>query len=348
MQELIEKHMKINVDYNLEILEELINSAKDIILLPDYFTTVQQNLISPTQRAQLVEWMIEISDEIKLNSITKQTAILIVDLIMSRIQIPRACLQLLAITSLMICIKQEESFRFNLTDAVAFCANAYSVSQVAKMEISLLKTLGWKTLYPTPGDIARRLLLFTNVLSGHSMPTAFKQIDNYIDLCLYDFELNVYGPLIIGVASIFCVLEQFKLFEEAMLFKRQIEHLFKLDSVKIIECFQVIFRKISNVEPQTFHDHSAELTASTNFTANTPSNFPELLSPYTPASLTANDSMETSYSQNSLNSSQSTIDLSQNVLQSLNNSYLVTPEKFKSEKKYQTPHNNCMQEEMNQ
>jgi len=210
----------------------------------------------------------------------------------------------------------------------------------------LLKTLGWKTLYPTPGDIARRLLLFTNVLRGHPMPTVFKQIDNYIDLCLYDFELNVYGPLIIGVASIFCVLEQFKLFEEAMLFKRQIEHLFKLDSVKIIECFQAIFMKITNVEPQTFHDNSANLTASTNYTVNTSNNFLEPQSPYTPASLTVNDSMEMSYSQNSLNSSQTTIDL--NVLQSLNNSYLVTPEKFKSEKKYQTPSNNCMEEEMNQ
>ena len=53
------------------------------------------------------------------------------------------------------------------------------------MEILILQKLKWKSIYPTPGDIAHRLIIFTNICEKYDLEILCKQIDNYIDFCLY-------------------------------------------------------------------------------------------------------------------------------------------------------------------
>ena len=64
----------------------------------------------------------------------------------------------------------------------------------------------------------------------------FYQLNNNKKYIL-DFELAIYGPLIIGISAIFCILDQLKLGEEALKFKMIIEE--KLD-LNIVILFYLI------------------------------------------------------------------------------------------------------------
>jgi len=53
------------------------------------------------------------------------------------------------------------------------------------MEMLIYKTLKWKLHYPTPGEIARRLVHITSAISFEGMPHFLKKVDSFIDLCLF-------------------------------------------------------------------------------------------------------------------------------------------------------------------
>ena len=57
----------------------------------------------------------------------------------------------------------------------------------------------------------------------------FNQFNNKI--YNLDFELAIYGPLIIGISAVFCILDQLKLVEEGLKFKMIIEEKLNLNMV---------------------------------------------------------------------------------------------------------------------
>jgi len=246
---ILAKHNKMNAEYEEDILRGLLVDASKVCINPDLFTDVQKNQINSSHRAKLVDWLIEISDEMNLGHITKHTAILIVDMLLSKILIPKQQLQLLGITAVLISVKLEENVGIRLTDAAAFCAHGYTIQEIGQMEHFVLRALTWKLVYPTPGEIARRVLLYSGVCNDYNLPHIFQLLDNFIDLCLYQWETNVHGPLVIGITSIFCVLDQLKLYEEAQVFRTQLDTLFCLETSQIFECFHVI-NKVCNPSAQ--------------------------------------------------------------------------------------------------
>lgn len=116
---------------------------------------------------------------------SKQKAIVLFDVLLSVIKIHKHYLQLLAITCILITIKLEENFMFELADACAQCENAYTKEEVSNMEMLILKTLKWKINYPCPGEIARTLFSLSDALPIEELPMLFKKLDQIIDaFCL--------------------------------------------------------------------------------------------------------------------------------------------------------------------
>jgi len=118
----------------------------------------------------------------KLSYCTKQKSIILFDVVLSRIKIHKHYLQLLAVTCVLISIKSEESFCYQLVDACNHCQNAYTTEEVANMEMVILKTLKWKINYPTPGEIARNLLKLSEIANEEKLPLLYNRIDSVIEL----------------------------------------------------------------------------------------------------------------------------------------------------------------------
>ncbi len=116
-----------------------------------------------------------------LGYVGKQRAIILFDAVLSKIKIHKHYLQLLAVTCLLISIKSEESFCYQVTDACKHCENVYTKEEVLNMEMIVLKALKWRITYATPGEIARNLFKMSNLTSEENFPLIFKRIDCIVD-----------------------------------------------------------------------------------------------------------------------------------------------------------------------
>ncbi len=108
----------------------------------------------------------------------------------------------------------------------------------------ILKTLKWKLQYPTPGEIARRLVHIVNAELDLNLAKIFKKIDNFIDLSIsgnffiwkhlshltIDYDLSIFSPSAIAVAAIQCSLENSAL--HIITFRKLMMENFPLDFVK--------------------------------------------------------------------------------------------------------------------
>jgi len=111
----------------------------------------------------------------------------------------------------------------------------------------ILKTLKWKLQYPTPGEIARRLVHIVNAELDLNLAKIFKKIDNFIDLSISgnsivnlwdlfkfyaDYDLSIFSPSAIAVAAIQCSLENSAL--HIITFRKLMMENFPLDFVNTI------------------------------------------------------------------------------------------------------------------
>jgi len=241
----------MNEDYLLDLVYDLFEEEKKLEVAENYYDTVQEKEISPKMRTKLVEWMIQLADEIKLGYKTKQMAIIIIDIILSKLKIHKKYLQLLGITTIFIVVKAEESFIYNLTHACDHCANAYTREEVSAMEMLILKTLKWKLQFPTPGEIARRLVQLANQALGVNLPKFFKKIDNFIDLIISDYDISLFSPTAIACAAVMCAFEN-SLAHVELWRKLMIEH-FQLDFENRIDIlYQNVIQKLLKFYPEYF------------------------------------------------------------------------------------------------
>jgi len=195
--------------------------------------------------------MIQLADEIKLGYKTKQMAVLITDIILSKLKIHKKYLQLLGITTIFITVKSEESFIYTLTHACEHCANAYTKEEVSTMEMLILKTLKWKLQYPVPGEIARRLVQLTNSELNVNLFKLYKKLDNFVDLAISEFDSSMFSPTCIAAAAVMCSFENSLVHVEKWR-KIMIEN-FQLDfEGKIDFLYQNIIQKLLKFYPDYF------------------------------------------------------------------------------------------------
>lgn len=254
---LLDRHFKMNQDYAVDLVQDLFDQEKYIEVLENYYEIIQVNEVNPKMRTKLVEWMIQLGDEMKLGYKTKQTAVIMMDMILSKLKIHKKYLQLLGITVIFIAIKEEESFIYKISHACEHCANAYTNEEVSAMEMLVLKTLRWKLQYPTAGEISRRLVQLANPVLGVNLANFFKKTDNFIDLVISEFDSSVYSPTVIAVATVMCSFEN-SLIHIGKWRAVMIEN-FNFDfTTKIDGLYQHVVQKLTKFYPDLFQFPSAE------------------------------------------------------------------------------------------
>ena len=113
-------------EFSQNIYLNMLKSEQDHLIIPhDYLTTVQTE-IRDTQRAFLLEWIIDVHRKFKLKSETLYAAQYIIDKFLSKHKIKNTQLHLLGISTILLATKYEEIYPPELRDLLAVSENKFT------------------------------------------------------------------------------------------------------------------------------------------------------------------------------------------------------------------------------
>lgn len=105
--------------------------------------------ITHSMRTILVDWLVEVCEEYRLQNETLCLAISYIDRFLSYMSVVRAKLQLVGTAAMFIAAKYEEIYPPDVGEFVYITDDTYSRSQVLKMEQLILKVLSFDLTVPT-------------------------------------------------------------------------------------------------------------------------------------------------------------------------------------------------------
>jgi cyclin A len=120
-------------------------------------------------RSILIDWLVEVSEEYRLQSETLYLAVNYTDRFLSQMSVLRGKLQLVGTASMYIAAKYEEITPPDVAEFVFITDDTYSKKQVLRMEHLLLKILGFRMSTPTVSWFLMHFLRFIKV--GTSLNT---------------------------------------------------------------------------------------------------------------------------------------------------------------------------------
>lgn len=135
-------------DYQTDILEYLKEAEVRFRPKPDYMR--KQPDINGNMRTVLVDWIVEVCEEYRLNTETLYLAVSYVDRFLSIMSVVRSKLQLVGTSAMFIAAKLEEIYPPDVADFVYITDDTYTKKQVLRMEQLILRALSFDVCAPTP------------------------------------------------------------------------------------------------------------------------------------------------------------------------------------------------------
>ncbi|XP_020802019.1 G2/mitotic-specific cyclin-A isoform X2 [Drosophila serrata] len=184
------------VQYQRDILINFRESEKKHRPKPHYMR--RQNDINHNMRSILIDWLVEVSEEYKLDTETLYLSVSYLDRFLSLMMVMRAKLQLVGTAALYIASKYEEIYPPEVGEFVFLTDDSYTKKQVLRMEQVILKILSFDLCTPTA-------YVFINTYAVLcDMPDKLKYLTLYIsELSLMDGDtFMVYLPSVMSSASL--------------------------------------------------------------------------------------------------------------------------------------------------
>ncbi|CAN6329039.1 unnamed protein product [Urochloa humidicola] len=167
----------------------------------DFMETIQEDL-SPSMRAILIDWLVEVAEEYRLVSDTLYLTVNYIDRYLSGNRISRQRLQLLGVSCMLIAAKREEICAPQVEEFCYITDNTYFRDEVLKMEASVLNCLKFETSAPTAKSFLRRFLRAAQACDED--PAYIEVLGSYItELSLLEYSLLCYPPSQIAASAIF-------------------------------------------------------------------------------------------------------------------------------------------------
>lgn len=164
-------------DYQRDILDYLKEAERKC--RPKYDYMRKQPDINSNMRTVLVDWVVEVCEEYRLNTETLYLAVSYVDRFLSYMSVVRSKLQLVGTSAMFIAAKFEEIYPPDVSDFVYITDDTYTKKQVLRMEQLILKVLSFDMSSPTT-------YAFINLFS-----TIESLSDNIKFLAMYLCELSL-------------------------------------------------------------------------------------------------------------------------------------------------------------
>ncbi|KAH8239252.1 hypothetical protein KR032_002357 [Drosophila birchii] len=184
------------VQYQRDILTNFRESEKKHRPKPHYMR--RQNDINHNMRCILIDWLVEVSEEYKLDTETLYLSVSYLDRFLSLMMVMRAKLQLVGTAALYIASKYEEIYPPEVGEFVFLTDDSYTKKQVLRMEQVILKILSFDLCTPTA-------YVFINTYAVLcDMPEKLKYLTLYIsELSLMDGDtFMAYLPSVMSSASL--------------------------------------------------------------------------------------------------------------------------------------------------
>lgn len=123
----------------------------------------KQQDITSSMRSILIDWLVEVSEEYKLNTETLYLAVNYTDRFLSQMSVLRGKLQLVGTASMYIAAKYEEISPPDVNEFVYITDDTYTKKQVLRMEHLLLKVLDFRMNTPTTNNFLTHYLRFLKI-----------------------------------------------------------------------------------------------------------------------------------------------------------------------------------------
>lgn len=146
------KEMRINFfdvdEYRADIYNYLRTAETQHRPKPGYMK--KQPDITYSMRSILVDWLVEVAEEYRLQTETLYLAVSYIDRFLSYMSVVRAKLQLVGTAAMFIAAKYEEIYPPDVGEFVYITDDTYTKKQVLRMEHLILRVLSFDLTAPTP------------------------------------------------------------------------------------------------------------------------------------------------------------------------------------------------------
>ncbi|XP_076249805.1 cyclin A [Calliopsis andreniformis] len=146
------KEMRMNFfdvdEYRADIYSYLRTAETQHRPKPGYMK--KQPDITYSMRSILVDWLVEVAEEYRLQTETLYLAVSYIDRFLSYMSVVRAKLQLVGTAAMFIAAKYEEIYPPDVGEFVYITDDTYTKKQVLRMEHLILRVLSFDLTVPTP------------------------------------------------------------------------------------------------------------------------------------------------------------------------------------------------------
>ncbi|XP_026726703.1 G2/mitotic-specific cyclin-B3 isoform X1 [Trichoplusia ni] len=193
-------------NYAMDIFNYL-KSREHLFPIDDYLQRMKG--ITSWMRALLVDWMVEVQESFELNHETLYLAVKLVDLFLTRSSktqpekdhLTKEELQLLGASALFIASKFDERIPPLVDDFLYICDGAYTLSQLLKMEMNILRVVDFDLGVPLSYRFLRRYARCARV----SMPT-LTLARFVLEQCLLEYSLLEHSDSKMAAAALYLAL----------------------------------------------------------------------------------------------------------------------------------------------
>ncbi|CAH2067596.1 unnamed protein product, partial [Iphiclides podalirius] len=192
--------------YAMDIFNYL-KGRERLFAIDDYLQRMKG--ITSWMRALLVDWMVEVQESFELNHETLYLAVKLVDLFLTRStkkqpesdHLTKEELQLLGASALFIASKFDERIPPLVDDFLYICDGAYTLGQLLKMEMNILRVIDFDLGIPLSYRFLRRYARCARV----SMPT-LTLARFVLEQCLLEYGLLSHSDSKMAAAALYIAL----------------------------------------------------------------------------------------------------------------------------------------------
>ncbi|EXB60121.1 hypothetical protein L484_013386 [Morus notabilis] len=168
----------------------------------DFMERIQKD-ITASMRAMLIDWLVEVAEEYRLQPDTLFLSVNYIDRYLSGTVMKRQRLQLLGVACMMIAAKYEEITAPHVEEFCYVTDNTYFKEEVLQMESAVLNHLKFEMGAPTAICFLRRFVCVAQLTS--EVPSMHMEcMANYLaELSLLDYGMLCYAPSLIAASATF-------------------------------------------------------------------------------------------------------------------------------------------------
>ncbi|XP_021235612.1 G2/mitotic-specific cyclin-B1 [Numida meleagris] len=183
-------------DYERDIYNYLRDLEMRQAIKPQYLAGQE---ITGTMRAMLIDWLVQIHLKLKLFQETLYLSVAILDRFLQDNAETKRNLKLVGITALFLASKYEEINIPPIDDFSSATANAFTATQICRMETKILQALDFSFSRPLPLHFLRRASKFVEVDEEQQFLAKY-----LLELSILDYDM-VHFPPSMTAAAAFCL-----------------------------------------------------------------------------------------------------------------------------------------------